>query len=288
MESTENCRIFVGGLVRKIDDPLLEEIFSEFGKVKESEVIIDKATGYSRGFGFITFTSPDSVPKAISGMNRKELYGREISVKVATKEGTIMNSRRDEYHRRYDPRSSGPGYSRYDGNGPNGYGYGYARDGRDSRDGRGRDGRDGRDYYYERERSPRGYFDKREYFDRSPVRRSEYYGSGGYGGDGYQDRKEHRDGYQGKSEYHGYDDRKGEYREYQDKRIYEPVQSLMPMSSTTMPMQPMQTLPNMPVQSMQNGFEERRRRDEEYGMRSGSGSVEGRENGARFDGPPRY
>ncbi|KAG6503862.1 hypothetical protein ZIOFF_036186 [Zingiber officinale] len=93
----------------KGDDQNLREVFTSFGKVVEAQVIIDKETGWSRGFGFVAFTSSEEASAAISGMDGKDVHGQMIRVNYAT-------DRTGEF------RGSGGGYGGSYGSG--GYGGG--------------------------------------------------------------------------------------------------------------------------------------------------------------------
>jgi RNA recognition motif-containing protein len=76
-------KLFVGGLNWKTTDDGLREAFEEFGEVSEAKVIMDRETGRSRGFGFVTFSDDAAAAKAIADMNGKELEGRAIQVNEA-------------------------------------------------------------------------------------------------------------------------------------------------------------------------------------------------------------
>ncbi|KAG8062052.1 hypothetical protein GUJ93_ZPchr0003g17126 [Zizania palustris] len=76
-------RCFVGGLAWATDDRSLESAFSSYGEILDSKIINDRETGRSRGFGFVTFSSEQSMRDAIEGMNGKELDGRNITVNEA-------------------------------------------------------------------------------------------------------------------------------------------------------------------------------------------------------------
>ena len=76
-------RCFVGGLAWATDDRSLEAAFSTYGEILDSKIINDRETGRSRGFGFVTFSSEQSMRDAIEGMNGKELDGRNITVNEA-------------------------------------------------------------------------------------------------------------------------------------------------------------------------------------------------------------
>jgi len=68
----------VGGLSWNIDDQGLLDAFSPYGQC-EAKVMVDKYTGRSRGFGFVTYQTPEECAAAIEGMNGKELDGRAVT-----------------------------------------------------------------------------------------------------------------------------------------------------------------------------------------------------------------
>ncbi len=61
----------------------LREAFQAFGAVDKAAVITDKATGQSRGFGFVEMPNKDEALKAISALNGRDLKGRAIKVNEA-------------------------------------------------------------------------------------------------------------------------------------------------------------------------------------------------------------
>jgi RNA recognition motif-containing protein len=73
-------KIFVGNLSRDVTDEELRQAFESFGKVQSAEVVKDKFTGGSRGFGFVEMPTASEAQAAIEGMNGKELKGRAINV----------------------------------------------------------------------------------------------------------------------------------------------------------------------------------------------------------------
>ena len=76
-------RIYVGNLPFSVSQEQLRELFAPYGEIEEATVITNKFSGRSKGFGFVSFKNEESVEKAISEMNKKEIEGREIVVKEA-------------------------------------------------------------------------------------------------------------------------------------------------------------------------------------------------------------
>ena len=76
-------KLFVGGLAWATDDHGLRAAFEQFGEVLEAKVITDRETGRSRGFGFVTFGTPEDADTAVDEMNGTQLEGRTLNVNVA-------------------------------------------------------------------------------------------------------------------------------------------------------------------------------------------------------------
>ena len=104
-------RLFVGGLPYSIDSSQLEEMFSKLGKVVSADVITDRDSGQSKGFGFVEMENEKEADEAIEKLNDTELEGRKIAVNVA---------RPREERPRFDNRGGGP---RRDNRGPRRGGY---------------------------------------------------------------------------------------------------------------------------------------------------------------------
>uniref|UniRef100_A0A2P2P060 Uncharacterized protein MANES_08G008000 n=1 Tax=Rhizophora mucronata TaxID=61149 RepID=A0A2P2P060_RHIMU len=77
---SENLKLFVGNLPFNVDSAQLAGLFENAGNVKMVEVIYDKVTGRSRGFGFVTMSSPEEVETAAQQFNGYELEGRPLRV----------------------------------------------------------------------------------------------------------------------------------------------------------------------------------------------------------------
>ncbi len=76
-------RLFVGKLPYSVTDSKLEEIFSAIGTVSSANVINDRDTGQSKGFGFVDMENDKDADKAIAELNDSEIEGRKIVVNVA-------------------------------------------------------------------------------------------------------------------------------------------------------------------------------------------------------------
>lgn len=81
--SDSENRVHVGNLAWGVDNLALESLFREQGKVLEARVIYDRESGRSRGFGFVTYSSPDEVNSAIQSLDGVDLNGRAIRVSMA-------------------------------------------------------------------------------------------------------------------------------------------------------------------------------------------------------------
>ena len=76
-------KLFVGGLSWDTTDDGLRQAFVSYGEITEVKVITDRATGRSRGFGFVTFAQDDDAKTAISKMDGTNLDGKTIKVNEA-------------------------------------------------------------------------------------------------------------------------------------------------------------------------------------------------------------
>lgn len=76
-------KLFVGGLPYTVTSSQLEEMFSKLGKVTSCNVITDRYTGQSKGFGFVEMENDKEAEEAIKKLNETEIEGRKIAVNVA-------------------------------------------------------------------------------------------------------------------------------------------------------------------------------------------------------------
>ncbi|MCF8295910.1 MAG: RNA-binding protein [Saprospiraceae bacterium] len=75
--------IYVGNLDFKVNENDLEVLFSEYGAVDSVKIIVDKFSGRSKGFGFLTMEDDEGANKAIQELNGSSLKTREIIVNEA-------------------------------------------------------------------------------------------------------------------------------------------------------------------------------------------------------------
>ncbi|KAJ6386304.1 hypothetical protein OIU77_029304 [Salix suchowensis] len=72
---------FAAGLSFSSTEKKIVEAFSEFGKVIEAKLVMDKARNRPKGYGFVTFAEKEAAEKACEGMNGKLLDGRAVYVR---------------------------------------------------------------------------------------------------------------------------------------------------------------------------------------------------------------
>ncbi|MGD9109828.1 MAG: RNA-binding protein [Phycisphaerales bacterium] len=75
--------IYVGNLSRDVTDDDLRQAFGAFGQVETVNIIKDKFSGESRGFGFVEMPTKSEADEAITGMNGQDLKGRALNVNEA-------------------------------------------------------------------------------------------------------------------------------------------------------------------------------------------------------------
>nr|XP_020471744.1 cold-inducible RNA-binding protein isoform X2 [Monopterus albus] len=201
---SDEGKLFIGGLSFETNEDSLAAAFGKYGTIEKVDVIRDKETGKSRGFGFVKYDNPDDAKDALDAMNGKTLDGRAIRVDEAGKGGRSRGG-----------FGSGPRGGRFSG--PRG-------------------GRGGRGYsrgenllpeihkffvkcrfiFFRCGWLPGGYSGDRGYGDRSYGDRSFGGGERSFGGGGYRSGGYSSSGYRDNRGQGGYGDRSGSYRDAYD------------------------------------------------------------------------
>ena len=76
-------KLYVGNLAYSVDKSRLEEMFADFGAVVSAQVIMDRETNRSKGFGFVEMGSDQEAQAAIAALNGKNMDGRNLTVNEA-------------------------------------------------------------------------------------------------------------------------------------------------------------------------------------------------------------
>jgi RNA recognition motif-containing protein len=105
-------KLYVGNLSYQTTDQQLHDLFSEAGNVSSAQVVTDRYTGQSRGFGFVEMASEDEAQQAIAAINGRDIAGRAL----------VVNESRPREDR--SPRQGGGGYGGGNRGGGGGGGYG--------------------------------------------------------------------------------------------------------------------------------------------------------------------
>jgi RNA recognition motif-containing protein len=84
--------IYVGNLDYEVSKSDLEQVFEEYGTVSSTNIIIDKFSGRSKGFGFVTMENNDEASKAIKELNGAKYENREIVVNEAKPKKDSFNN----------------------------------------------------------------------------------------------------------------------------------------------------------------------------------------------------
>ncbi|XP_054452202.1 cold inducible RNA binding protein a isoform X2 [Anoplopoma fimbria] len=176
---SDEGKLFIGGLSFETNEESLAAAFGKYGTIEKVDVIRDKETGKSRGFGFVKYDNSEDAKDALEGMNGKTLDGRSIRVDEAGKGGRT----RGTFNSGAQRGTRGGGFS-----------------------GRGRGGYGGDRSYSDRSYSDRSFHSEGR-FGGSQYRNSG--GGGGGSGGGYSSYRDNRG--QG-----GYSDRGPSYRDGYD------------------------------------------------------------------------
>jgi RNA recognition motif-containing protein len=76
-------KLYVGNLAFGVTDATLEQLFAAHGTVESAQVVIDRDTGRSKGFGFVEMKTEQEAQTAIAELNGKEMDGRALTVNEA-------------------------------------------------------------------------------------------------------------------------------------------------------------------------------------------------------------
>lgn len=102
-------KLYVGNLSYTVTNQSLEDIFAQYGQVRSAQVIQDRETGRSKGFGFVEMSDENGAREAINNLHDKEVEGRRLTV--------------NEARPREDRGGGGGGGGGYRGGGGGGGGY---------------------------------------------------------------------------------------------------------------------------------------------------------------------
>jgi RNA recognition motif-containing protein len=76
-------RIYVGNLAYGVNEDDLRQAFAAFGQIESVNIITDRESGRSKGFGFVEMPVAEEAQAAIAGLNGKEIKGRAVTVNEA-------------------------------------------------------------------------------------------------------------------------------------------------------------------------------------------------------------
>ena len=91
-----NKRLYVGNLAYGVTEDTLSELFATAGEVVSAEVIRDRYSNRSKGFGFVEMATEEQAEEAINQLDGHELEGRQIKVAEARPPRTDRGRRRDD------------------------------------------------------------------------------------------------------------------------------------------------------------------------------------------------
>ncbi|XP_073292688.1 uncharacterized protein [Primulina huaijiensis] len=115
---SSSSKLYVGGLSYNTDEMALRDAFAKYGDVVEATVVLDRDTGRSKGFGFVTYATTEAASSAIQAYDGQDLHGRRIRVNYA-----IEKPRGGGFGGGYGS-GGGYNYAGQDGGGYGGGGYG--------------------------------------------------------------------------------------------------------------------------------------------------------------------
>jgi RNA recognition motif-containing protein len=85
-------KLFVGNLSFNTTENDLQDMFAAHGTVTEANLMMDRATGKPRGFGFVTMSTAEEAQKALAALNGQAVDGRALTVNVAAAADNVASS----------------------------------------------------------------------------------------------------------------------------------------------------------------------------------------------------
>ncbi len=78
-----NNKLYVGNMSYSTSEDELRELFGSYGEVSSVNIVLDRITGKSRGFGFVEMSKPEEAQEAIKGLNDQDFGGRKLTIDFA-------------------------------------------------------------------------------------------------------------------------------------------------------------------------------------------------------------
>ncbi len=78
-----NTKLYVGNLSYDVTEADLQDLFAQYGEVKDVHILMDRMSGRPRGFGFVTMATPEAMNEAASSLDSTEWMGRKLKVNEA-------------------------------------------------------------------------------------------------------------------------------------------------------------------------------------------------------------
>jgi RNA recognition motif-containing protein len=97
-----NAKLYVGNLSYAVTNEQLGQLFSQAGTVLEAIVVMDKLSGRSKGFGFVTFGTQEEADQAMSLLNETDYEGRKLIVNPARPQAPRENRPYKPYKEQYN------------------------------------------------------------------------------------------------------------------------------------------------------------------------------------------
>jgi RNA recognition motif-containing protein len=92
-----NSKLFVGNLAFQVTENDLQDLFQQYGPVTDVNLVMDRASGRSRGFAFVTMATPEGAQAAMEALNNREVSGRNLKVSEARPKTQNPSPREDSW-----------------------------------------------------------------------------------------------------------------------------------------------------------------------------------------------